>query len=516
MGAFFGLPSLRLRGLYLLLSTFALHFIALYVFREYQNRNFGFSGISFEAPSVFGFTFDSETKWYYLFVLAAALTLLTSRNLLNTREGRSLVAIRDHDVAAGALGVAVGRQRIKSFAITSFITSAIGALYVYYLGTTTYEAYSLEFVINYFAIIIIGGMGSLLGSVLGAVVWILLPQILQTFAQNVVPGRAGDRLAAQRLPGPDRRDAARAVRDPDHDLQARRPERVLARHQAGGREVAVQLVSREAPVDRPAPVLSVAGLEVAYGPSAPALRGVTIEVPEGSAVALLGPNGAGKTTTIRAISGLLRLHSGRILAGSVELGGEDISKLRANKIVGQGVAQVPEGRMVFAELTVEENLRIGATARKGGYTSEDIDRVFELFPSIASRRNDQAGWLSGGEQQMVAIGRGLMANPRLLLLDEVSLGLAPIITRAIFERLRDVRADYGTSMLVVEQNARLALEFCDYAYILDTGRIVLEGPAAQLRADPQVQELYLGGEIGEAERSFAAAKRYRRRRRWLT
>jgi branched-chain amino acid transport system ATP-binding protein len=243
---------------------------------------------------------------------------------------------------------------------------------------------------------------------------------------------------------------------------------------------------------------------------------VTIEVPEGAAVALLGANGAGKTTTIRAISGLLKLHSGRILAGGIELGGADISKLRANKIVGQGVAQVPEGRMVFAELTVEENLRIGATARKGGYTSEDIDRIFELFPSIASRRDDQAGWLSGGEQQMVAIGRGLMANPRLLLLDEVSLGLAPIITRAIFERLRDVRADYGTSMLVVEQNARLALEFCDYAYILDTGRIVLEGPAEQLRADPQVQELYLGGEIGEAERSFAAAKRYRRRRRWLT
>jgi branched-chain amino acid transport system ATP-binding protein len=256
--------------------------------------------------------------------------------------------------------------------------------------------------------------------------------------------------------------------------------------------VAVQLVTPEAEVDeRPGTVLKVSGLEVAYGPSAPALRGITLEVPEGSAVALLGANGAGKTTTIRAISGLLRLHSGRVL-------------------------QVPEGRMVFAELTVEENLRIGATARKGGFTSEDIDRVFELFPSIASRRDDQAGWLSGGEQQMVAIGRGLMANPRLLLLDEVSLGLAPIITRAIFERLRDVRAQYGTAMLVVEQNARLALEFCDYAYILDTGRIVLEGPAAQLRADPQVQELYLGGEIGEAERSFATAKRYRRRRRWLT
>jgi branched-chain amino acid transport system ATP-binding protein len=264
------------------------------------------------------------------------------------------------------------------------------------------------------------------------------------------------------------------------------------------------------------PILAVRNLEVVYQDVVLVLRGVSLEVPRGEIVALLGANGAGKTTTIRAISGLLRLHSGRMLSGSVELQGAEISKLRANKIVSQGVAQVPEGRMVFAELTVEENLRIGATARKGGYTAEDIDRVFELFPSISSRRGDQAGWLSGGEQQMVAIGRGLMANPRLLLLDEVSLGLAPIITRSIFERLREVRVQYGTSMLVVEQNARLALEFCDYAYILDTGRIVLEGPAAQLRADAQVQELYLGGEIGEAERSFATAKRYRRRRRWLT
>jgi branched-chain amino acid transport system permease protein len=190
VGAFFGLPSLRLRGLYLLLSTFALHFIALYVFREYQNRNFGFAGISYDSPVMFGFTFDTETRWYFLLLALTAVVLLTSRNLLSMREGRSLVAIRDHDVAAGALGVAVGAQRIKSFAITSFITSAVGALYVYYLGTTTYEAYSLEFVINYFAIIIIGGMGSLLGSVLGAIVWILLPQVLQTFAQSVSPETA--------------------------------------------------------------------------------------------------------------------------------------------------------------------------------------------------------------------------------------------------------------------------------------------------------------------------------------
>ena len=273
--------------------------------------------------------------------------------------------------------------------------------------------------------------------------------------------------------------------------------------------MAVQLVS--AP-----PVLEVTGLEVAYGGSAPALRGITLSVAAGTAVALLGANGAGKTTTIRAISGLLRLHSGRVLAGGVALDGADVTRMKPHRIVACGVGQVPEGRMVFAELTVEENLRIGAVSRRGDAVEEELERVFELFPQIARRRHDHAGWLSGGEQQMVAIGRGLMARPRLLLLDEVSLGLAPMITRSIFERLRGVREQSSTSMLVVEQNARLALEFCDYAYVLEGGRIVLEGPASRLRDDPHVQELYLGGAVGEGERSFAGAKRYRRRRRWLS
>src|SRR3954453_8670875 len=174
-GAFVGVPSLRVRGLYLLLSTFALHFIALYVFREYQTRNFGFSGIAYESPSLFGFNLDSDEHWYFLLLIAAGLTLLTCRNLLTVRGGRSLVAVRDHDVAAASLGIPVGTQRIKAFAISSFITSACGALYVYYLGNTTADAYTLEFVINYFAIIIIGGMGSLLGSGLGRIRWTVLP-----------------------------------------------------------------------------------------------------------------------------------------------------------------------------------------------------------------------------------------------------------------------------------------------------------------------------------------------------
>ena len=188
VGAFVGLPSLRLRGLYLLLSTFALHFIALYVFREYQTRNFGFSGITYDrAEPVRVQRRHRRRAGTSCCSVAAALTLLTCRNLLSARSGRSLVAVRDHDVAAGSLGIPVGTQRIKSFAMSSFITSAIGALYVYYLGNTTSDAYTLEFVISYFAIIIIGGMGSLLGAVLGAIVWTLLPQVLSTMATSVDP-----------------------------------------------------------------------------------------------------------------------------------------------------------------------------------------------------------------------------------------------------------------------------------------------------------------------------------------
>jgi branched-chain amino acid transport system permease protein len=187
IGAFVGLPSLRLRGLYLLLSTFALHFIALYVFLEYQNKYFGLSGITYPSASLFGIAIGDDSAWYYLLAAVAAVTLMVSRNLLSMREGRSLIAVRDHDVAAGALGIPVGRQRIKAFAVTSFMTAAVGALYVYYVGTTTSDAFGLDFVIDYFAIIIIGGMGSLLGTVLGALVWTLLPQALATIGTSVHP-----------------------------------------------------------------------------------------------------------------------------------------------------------------------------------------------------------------------------------------------------------------------------------------------------------------------------------------
>jgi branched-chain amino acid transport system ATP-binding protein len=259
------------------------------------------------------------------------------------------------------------------------------------------------------------------------------------------------------------------------------------------------------------PLLAVNNVEVVYGVSL-AVRGVSFEVPENGVVALLGPNGAGKTSIIRAVSGLLDMHNGSVRAGEIELDGKSIRGLSADRIVARGVGQVPEGRLVFRQLTVDDNLRVGASARKGLNYAEALEQVHELFPALHDLRRQKAGWLSGGEQQMVAIGRALMAQPRLLLLDEVSLGLAPKVVEMIFERLRDVRRDLGAAMLLVEQNAAVALDFADHGYILESGRIALAGTPAELKDNPAVQQSYLGAGEGH---SYAARKHYRKRRRWL-
>ncbi len=260
------------------------------------------------------------------------------------------------------------------------------------------------------------------------------------------------------------------------------------------------MVTREQEVDDstvavPATVgasLVVAGLDAGYGDAISVLDGVDLEVPAGKVVALLGANGAGKTTLLRSITGLLRIHRGRITAGSVHLDGADITGSPPAAIVRAGLAQVMEGRRIFAELSVEENLRTGAVTRRDakGITAT-FDEILELFPPLVDRRSDTAGYLSGGEQQMVAIGRALMAKPRLLVLDEPSLGLAPLIVEQIGEIISDINAR-GTSVLLVEQNAMMALGIADFAYVVETGRIVRSGPAQELREDAEIQEFYLG------------------------
>jgi branched-chain amino acid transport system ATP-binding protein len=245
-------------------------------------------------------------------------------------------------------------------------------------------------------------------------------------------------------------------------------------------------------------MLEIQGLSVAYARKGLALQDVNLSVPKGGIVALLGANGAGKTTLIRAVTGLLDLHHGSVTSGSVHFAGQSVTGLPAHRLVRMGMGQVPEGRLVFKHLTVEENLRVGAAFLSRRQLQEGLESVYGLFPRLRERRQQAAGWMSGGEQQMLALGRAMIGRPQLLLVDELSLGLAPLIVKEIYRQLRVIGETLGTAMLVVEQNARLALEFAESAYILSGGRIAFSGSAAEVAASPVVQESYLGSDQPQA------------------
>ncbi len=263
-------------------------------------------------------------------------------------------------------------------------------------------------------------------------------------------------------------------------------------------------------------LLNVNGIEVIYNHVILVLKGVSMQVPEGRIVALLGGNGAGKTTTLRAVSNLLAGERGEVTKGSIELRGERIERLSTSAMVDRGVIQVMEGRHCFAHLTIEENLLTGSYTRKDGKAAvaETLEKVYAYFPRLKTRRSSQAAYTSGGEQQMCAIGRALMANPRMVLLDEPSMGLAPQIVEEVFEIVRDLNQKERTTFLLAEQNTSMALRYADYGYILENGRVVMDGEAQALRDNEDVREFYLG--MGGTDRkSFRDVKSYKRRKRWL-
>ena len=265
------------------------------------------------------------------------------------------------------------------------------------------------------------------------------------------------------------------------------------------------------------PLLDVNGIEVIYNHVILVLKGVSLQVPEGGIVALLGANGAGKSTTLKAVSNLLKSERGEVTKGQVAFRGERVDTLQPADLVKRGVVQVMEGRHCFGNLTVEENLLTGAYTRNvpRAQVKEDLERVYAFFPRLKTRRLSQAGYTSGGEQQMTAIGRALMAKPRMILLDEPSMGLAPQIVEEIFGIVKDLNAREGVSFLLAEQNTMVALRFADFGYILENGRVVMEGSAPALSSNEDVKEFYLG--ISTAGRkSFRDTKNYRRRKRWLS
>ena len=263
-------------------------------------------------------------------------------------------------------------------------------------------------------------------------------------------------------------------------------------------------------------ILAVNNIEVVYDHVILVLKGVSLSVPKGGIVAILGANGAGKTTTLKAISNLLHAERGEVTKGTVEFAGERVDKLSPNELVRRGCIQVLEGRHCFGHLTIEENLLTGAFTRREGNAAirRDLEMIYDYFPRLKQRRGSMAGYTSGGEQQMCAIGRAMMSRPKMILLDEPSMGLAPQIVEEIFEIVRKLNATEGVSFLLAEQNTNMALKHATYGYILETGRVVMDGPAQALRENEDVKEFYLGVG-GENRKSFRDVKSYKRRKRWL-
>ena len=262
--------------------------------------------------------------------------------------------------------------------------------------------------------------------------------------------------------------------------------------------------------------LSVNNIEVVYNSVILVLRGITLLVKPGQIVSLLGPNGAGKSTTLKAISGLLKTELGEVTRGQILWDEWRLDTLSAEDVVRLGLVQVIEGRLLFRHLTVEENLRVGGMVYQGGRRiRDDLERVYTYFPRLRALSKRVSGYLSGGEGQMLVIGRAMMAHPQILMLDEPSLGLAPLLVHEIFEIIGEINRQEGMSVLLVEQNARAALELADYAYVMENGRIVLDGPAEQMRENEDIKEFYLGLNQAGGRKSYRDVKHYRRRKRWL-
>ena len=262
-------------------------------------------------------------------------------------------------------------------------------------------------------------------------------------------------------------------------------------------------------------MLKVNNIEVVYSSVILALRGVSLSIEDGRIATVVGANGAGKSTTLKAISGLLSTELGEVTHGNIEFDGEPIHKKSPQEIAGMGIIQIQEGRRLFAHLSVEENLKLGGYLRNNATTRRQMELVYRHFPRLSDLRNNVSGYLSGGEQQMLVIGRGLMSQPKIMLIDEASLGLSPLMSQSLFRAIVNINSEEKIAMLVVEQNVLSALKIAEYGYVMENGRIVLDGPTSRLRDNPDIKEFYLGLSKKDEKKSYRAVKHYRRRKRWL-
>ena len=485
VGLIVGLPALRLRGIYLALATLALHFIVVFGADRYQQKTGHISGLSPTPPSFAGFDFVYGKSYVILLAVFLGLTVLVLRNVYRHAPGRMWMGIRESELGAAAIGVNATRWKLIAFVTSSTIVACSGALFAYYTQSVSSETFSLDFAITFIVMIIIGGVGSIAGAITGATIVTLAPYGLTWVTQQLpasplsgwlhdnvfylnnglygllvlffllyqpdgaVPGlrRLGKWALAQAFgTGGSRAEATSArVIEPARHLQSGRPA-----------------------------LLRVEDLGVTYRTGARAVDGVELEVPEGAIVALLGRNGAGKTSTLRAISGFFGSEhvrvDGRILVDGRNVAG--MSPVRAAKL---GLVLVPERDKVFGSLRVIDHLRIADPARGEALRDEP------LFAPLWTRLESPAGLLSGGERQLLSLSTAWLLRPRLLMIDELSLGLAPVMIRRLVAGVRELRDKHGMTFLLVEQNAAAALEVADWVYVMEAGRVVAQGTPDEVR-----------------------------------
>lgn len=514
IGLFIAVPAARLRGLYLIISTLALHYIALYLLTNYQASTVGITGFIINPVLLPGL--DVAQGWFYILFVVAAVTVLVMHNLLRSRYGRAWFALARDEVAARTLGVNLFRQKLAVFAVSAFLIGIQGALYAYYVGVVSSDQFTFDLAVSYVAMAVIGGLGSVAGSVLGAIFVTGLPYLV-TEVFDILPSGVASAMTTRLYSFETLLYGVavigfivyepRGLVDILHRISGRVmgawanfvpnvPTADGASTLDSERSVAPVRskveVAASAGSDGEVPVLAVEHLQVTYNRLSVAIDDITFSVGKGEIVALLGANGAGKTTTLRGISGFLPAEHAEITAGRVSLLGHQVDHRRPFEIARRGMMLVPERDKIFKTLTVAENLAVVPT-RAGGDRAAMMDLVNETFPALLPLRSRLAGYLSGGERQMLAISKALVADPIVLLVDELSLGIAPFLATRMVAALDDVRRRRQIGVLIVEQNAASALAVADYAYVLQTGRILLRGTGAQLLDNPEVQRLYLGG-----------------------
>jgi branched-chain amino acid transport system permease protein len=510
VGLILALPAARLRGLYLVLATLGFHYVAVYGVTEYQsyvNSTAALTGLTLRTPTLLGLKVDSYTKWFYLVAVIVAITYWYCHNVTRTRPGRAWVAMRDRDVVAAALGVNVVRAKVAAFVLSSVLASLSGVLLVYYNGAASAGTYTLTLAISYLVMVVVGGMGSNTGALLGALFVIGVPRLLTSIFDSVgfsAQVQAADLGPAQLFlfgmimtaflifePGGCVALVRRLARGRGVHVSTRvepARERLEPARENDNAENAGGAIRRNG-----AELLVVEDLALVYQGVITAVRHVSLSVSKGEIVGLVGPNGAGKTSTLVAIAGLTRTMGAAMPHGQVWLGGKRIDSNLPHRVAESGLTLIPEGRNVFPNLRVDENLRASGNAtRRKGAGMIDIPEVYELFPALAVRRGQLAGYLSGGERQMLAIAMALVGSPKVLLIDEMMLGLSPAMSNLLSGVVRRLRDELGLSMLVVEQNGELLRGLADYIYLMVSGEVIAHGEPGRLVGSDDLETAYLG------------------------